>query len=338
MNKKSPTLVWPLAVLGFLFLFNLVFTPGFFHLEIREGILSGYLVDILKNSTKIMVIALGMTLVIATRGIDVSVGSVVAISGAVVATLVAGGGIDNSVSAVPLEWAIAAALGAGLLCGVWNGFLVSGLGIQPIIATLILMVAGRGVAQLITDGQIVTVYYDPFSYIGNGSLLGLPFPVFLVGGVLLVTLLAVRRTALGLFVESIGINPTAARFAGIRSRFIVFLTYVFSGLCAGIAGLIVASNVKSADGNNAGLQFELDAILAVVLGGTSMNGGKFSLWGSVLGALIVQTLITTIYATGVPAEASMAVKAVVVFVVALVQSPDFRKSLAGFIPRRGEAQ
>lgn len=335
-SRPLPTIIWPLLILALLFVCDLFFIPGFFKLEIKDGIFSGFLIDILKNSSKLMLLAIGLTLVIATKGIDVSVGSVVAITGAIFAVLVSGGGqiIDGSISKYPMLLAILAALGAAILCGVWNGFLVSKLGIQPIIATLILMVSGRGIAQLVTDGQIITVYYTPFSFIGNGTLFGLPFPLFIAGFVLAFALLITRKTALGLFIESIGINPTASRFTGIKSKQIVFLTYVFCGLCAGIAGLIVSSNVKSADGNNAGLLMELDGILAVVLGGTSMNGGKFSLWGSIVGALIVQTLSTTIYATGVPAEATQVVKALVVFIVALIQSPDFRKTLTGLVPRK----
>ena len=140
-------------------------------------------------------------------------------------------------------------------------------------------------------------------------------------------LLLTRKTALGLFIESIGVNPMAARFAGVRARIITFWVYAICGLCAGVAGLIVTSNVKSADGNNAGLDFELDAILAVVLGGTSLNGGRFTLVGSVLGALIIQTLTTTIYSIGVPPEITLVVKAVVVFVVSILQSERLRTLL-----------
>ena len=200
--------------------------------------------------------------------------------------------------------------GGGHCCGLWNGLLVARVGkIQPMVATLILMVAGRGIAQLITNGQIVTIYYQPFFFIGNGFLFGVPFSLYIVVAVLTALLLLTRRTALGVFIEAVGVNPTASRFSGLRSRAIIFWVYAFCGLSAGVAGLIISSNVKSADGNNAGLLLELDAILAVTLGGTSLAGGRFSIVGSIIGALIIQTLTYTIYSVGVPPEVNLVVKA-----------------------------
>jgi len=218
-------------------------------------------------------------------------------------------------------------LGVGLLCGLWNGFLVAGIGMQPIIATLILMVAGRGIAQLITGGQIVTVYYEPFFFFGNGFLFGIPFAIYLVAIVAIILLLLVHRTALGLFIQAVGLNPTASRFSGISARALIFWVYGFCGVTAAIAGIVVASNVKSADGNNAGLMMELDAILAVALGGTTLDGGRFSLAGTLIGALILQTLQYAIYSLGVPPEINLVVKAIVVFVVCLIQSEALRKML-----------
>ncbi|GAE92042.1 sugar ABC transport system [Gracilibacillus boraciitolerans JCM 21714] len=229
----------------------------------------------------------------------------------------------------PLFEAIALALVVSALVGGWNGLLVSRFGVQPIVATLILMVAGRGVAQLITGGQITTVYYDPYNFIGGGYLLALPFSIFIVAFVLLIAVLLTRTTALGLFIESVGSNPDASRLAGINSKNIMLMVYLFSGFCAGIGGLILSSNVMSADGNNAGLWFELDAILAVVIGGTSLMGGRFYLFGTIIGALIIQSLTTTIYSIGVPAEINLVVKAVVVLIVCLLQSPEFRRKVFG---------
>jgi simple sugar transport system permease protein len=323
---------WPIATLGLLLLFNLATNPHFFSITLRNGHLYGSLVDILNRASPLMIIAIGLTLVIATHGIDISVGAVVAISGAVAATLIGGelvlhGGMQD-VTRFSLPVVIFGALAVSLLFGVWNGLLVSYVGMQPIVATLILLVAGRGVAQLITSGQIITIYYSPFYFIGNGFLLGVPFSLYLVAAVLALFLFLTRRTALGLFIEAVGLNPVAARFTGVRARSITFWAYVSCAVCAGIAGLIVSSNVKSADGNNAGLNFELDAILAVVLGGTPLSGGRFTLVGSVLGALIIQTLTTTIYAAGVPPEVTLVVKAVVVFCVSILQSDRVRSRIA----------
>jgi len=248
-------------------------------------------------------------------------------------TLALKGGVQTYVSRTPMGLAIVAALAVAALCGLWNGLLVARVGMQPIIATLILMVAGRGIAQLITNGQIITVYYAPYFFIGNGFLLGLPFAVFIAALVWGLLHLLMTRTALGLFIQAIGINPAAARLAGVPERLITVCVYVFCGFAAGVAGLIVSSNVKSADGNNAGLLLELDAILAVTLGGTLLTGGRFSLAGSVLGALIIQTLTSTIYSIGVPPEINLVVKAAVVFVVMLLQSAEFRAALRGWVRR-----
>ncbi len=313
-------LVRPLAALAVLLLVDLLTIPGFFHLTVRDGHLYGSLVDILNRAAPLMLAALGMTLVIATRGIDISVGAVVALSGTVAAMLI--GGAPEA--QWPLAAALAAAMGAALLCGLWNGALVAGLGLQPIVATLILMVAGRGLAQLLTDGQIVTVYHAPYFFLGGGYFLGLPFSLSVVALVFAVIALIMHKTALGLFIQAVGINPVAARLAGLKTASLIVAVYVFCAACAGLAGLMVSSNIKSADANNAGLLLELDAILAVTLGGTSLAGGKFSLVGSVIGALIIQTLTFTIYAMGVPPEVNMVVKAGVVFIVCLSQSAEFR--------------
>lgn len=322
-------LFWPCATLLLLCLINFAFNPNFFDIEIKNGALYGSVIDILNRAAPVMLVALGMTLVIATRGIDVSVGATVAISGAVVAVMIGGtlsiqDGVQTYVANYPMPLAMLAAVFVGLVCGLWNGALVSGVGMQPIIATLILMVAGRGVAQLVTEGQIVTIYYEPFFFIGNGFLFGIPFSLYIVAAVLVLLLVLTQKTALGLFIQAVGLNPTSARFSGISARALVLWVYGFCGVTAGIAGLIVTSNVKSADGNNAGLGMELDAILAVALGGTSLDGGRFSLMGTVIGALIIQTLTYAIYSLGVPPEVNLVVKAIVVFTVCLIQSEKFR--------------
>jgi len=326
---QESTLFWPFMVLVLLLLINAFLTRGFFTIEWKDGRFSGILVDILNRSTYIGIIAIGLTLVISTGGIDISVGSVVAISGAIAAYLIGGelvlqGDQQILVTRTPMGVAIVAALAASLLLGMWNGLLVSRLRIQPIVATLILMVAGRGIAQLVTNGQIITIYYKPYYFIGNGTLLGIPFSIYILLAVLILVILATRRTALGLFFESIGVNRTASRYSGIQEQRIVFWSYAFCAFCAGVSGLLVSSNVKSADGNNAGDLFELDAILAVVIGGTSLNGGKFNLAGSILGAIIIQTLTTTIYSIGVPPQVNLVIKSIVVFLVSMLQSENFR--------------
>ncbi|MEU3557612.1 ABC transporter permease [Streptomyces fragilis] len=319
-------LLWPSLVLLALLLGNLAFTHDFFDIRVQDGHLYGSLIDILQFGAPLILVALGMTMVIATRGIDLSVGSTVAIAGALACEHIAGSADPGSAGTV--LGAVAVALGVAVVLGLCNGLLVARLGVQPIVATLILMVAGRGVAQLITDGQIITVRSEGYHLIGGGYWLTFPFAVLLAGAVVALTAFVTRRSALGLLIESVGGNPAAGRLAGIRAAGLLTLVYVFCALCAAVAGLMISSNVQSADGNNAGLWIELDAILAVVIGGTALTGGRFSLGGTVLGALIIQTLSTTVYTLGVPPQTTLVFKAFVVVVVCLVQSPVFRAKMS----------
>jgi ribose/xylose/arabinose/galactoside ABC-type transport system permease subunit len=319
-------LFWPAVTLALLLIASAAFNPAFLSLAWRDGHLFGSLIDILNRAAPLIVVSLGMTLVIAVRGLDISVGAVVAIAAAVAALMIGGSfsATDAVTSAYPLWLALASALGVAAICGLWNGLLVVKAGMQPIVATLILMVAGRGIAQLITGGQIITVYYPPYFELGNGFLAGLPVALWIAATLFVLLHLLLSRTALGLFVRAIGGNPEAARVAGVRSSAITLCVYTFCGFAAGIAGLIISSNVKSADANNAGQLLELDAILAVTLGGTSLSGGRFTLAGTVLGALIIQTLTSMIYSLGVPPEVNLVVKAALVFAVMLLQSAPFR--------------
>src|SRR6186713_466034 len=323
-------LFWPSVTLALLLVASSLFNASFLTLAWRDGHLYGSVIDILNRAAPLMVVSLGMTLVIAVRGLDISVGAVVAIAAAVAALMI--GGSFNATGEVhsnyPLWLALSAALAVAAACGLWNGLLVVKAGMQPIVATLILMVAGRGIAQLLTGGQIITVYYPPFFTLGNGYWLGVPVALWIALALWAALHAALARTALGLFIRAIGGNPEAARVAGIRAASITLCVYTFCGLAAGVAGLIISSNVKSADANNAGQLLELDAILAVTLGGTALTGGKFSLGGTVIGALIIQTLTSMIYSLGVPPEVNLVVKAALVFAVMLLQSAEFRQLVA----------
>ena len=310
MNRwLSPQSIALLAVL----IFNWLLFPGFFSVEWKDGRLFGSLIDVLNRGAPVAILAIGMTMVIATKGVDLSVGAVMAIAGAVAATSVESG--MSIWAAVPL------ALVAGIACGLWNGVLVAVLDIQPIIATLVIMVAGRGIAQLITQGFIVTFNDPALIFIGTGSAFGLPMPVLIAVALLIATTLVVRRTALGLLIEAVGVNRSAARFAGISALSLLALVYVFSGFCAAIAGVIVAADIHGADANNAGLWLELDAILAVVIGGTSLLGGRFSIPMSVLGAMVIQAMNTGILVSGFPPEFNLIVKAGIIIAILILQSP-----------------
>jgi simple sugar transport system permease protein len=320
LNKiMAHRLFWPVVMLVVLLIINVLAFPGFFSIQVRDGHLFGSLIDILRNGSPTLMIAVGMTLVIATRGIDLSVGAICAISGAVACSIILGSSDPGSPATVAV--AVGVSLLISLVLGVWNGFLVAVLGIQPIIATLILMTAGRGVAMLITEGQILTVNSPPFKALGSGFFLGLPISVLIAAAIFVFALVLTRRTALGLMIEAVGINPEASRLAGVRARGLLITVYVFTAVCAAIAGLVLTSNQTAADANNTGLFIELDAILAVVIGGTSLAGGRYSLLGTLIGALVIQTLVTTVYTVGIPPIATMVFKAAVVTAVCLLQSP-----------------
>jgi len=328
MPESLKKLIWPLLALLLLFALNFWINPQFFYLAWIDGRWVGTPVDVLLRAAPIMLTALGMTLVIATGGVDLSVGALMAMAGSLAAVLL----VQYN---APLWIAIGAALLLCALAGLWNGVLVALVRVQPIVATLILMVAGRGIAQLLTDGQIITVKDHPgFKFLGSGALAGLPVAVWIVALVAVALAALTRLTALGLFIEAIGSNETASRFAGLNVRSIRVAVYTLSGLCAGVAGVVSASNISAADANNAGLYMELDAILAVVIGGTALTGGRFLLIGSLIGALIIQTLTTTVLMSqwageSIPAEYNLIVKAIVVLVVCLLQSPRLRRLLLG---------
>jgi len=318
-------LFWPVVALVSLILINTIARSQFASITVRDDRLYGALIDILRQSAPLMLVSLGMTIVIATRGIDLSVGAVMAVSGAVALTIIDDATDPNSLGTVMV--AVGAAILVSLVLGVWNGFLVSALGIQPIIATLVLMLAGRGVALLITEGFITTVNSTPFSFISTGYVLLLPVAFFIWVAAVAVVGLIERRTALGVLTEAVGINPEASRLAGVRSTGIIWTAYAASAVLAGIAGVIYASNIRAADANAAGQFIELYAILAVVLGGTSLMGGKFSIAGTVVGVLIIQTLESTILFLGVPSAQSPVFFAIVVVVVVIIQSPNLHRVL-----------
>jgi galactofuranose transport system permease protein len=341
---RENRLFWPLFALALILIVDAIFAPGFYKIGILDGHLYGNIVDVFNNSAPLMLVALGMTLVIATGGVDLSVGAVIAISAAMGAVLInpALGNklITNDIltkdaTNTPLWLIVLATLAAGTLCGLWNGLLVSRAKIQPMVATLILMVAGRGIAQLITNGQIMTIYYTPYFFFGNGFILGLPVSIYIVAVVFLFAWVLVRKTSIGLFIESVGINAKATYYSGISEKNIKLFVYIFCGFCAAIAGLILSSYVHSADGNNNGLNYELDAILAVVIGGTLMSGGRFSLLASVVGALIIWTFTITMYTFGVPANALLAGRAILVLVVILLYSDYSRRLLNRIFDLRG---
>ena len=329
-------LFFPLIAFALILLFDLIVVPGFFNIEVREGNLYGSLIDILRNGSTVSLLAIGMTLVIATGGVDLSVGAVMAIAASVAAVLMNPYVLarelpphlmklinDPNFTYQPLWIVILVALFVAILCGLWNGLLVAYVRIQPMVATLILMIAGRGIAQLITNGVRIQIFYEPYAFIGQGWIV-LPFSLYIVALVFAVAWLLTRKTAIGMFIESVGINARSSFYSGIEEKKIKLLAYTFCRLCAGIAGLVASSNIKTSDAFNIGMNNELDAILAVVIGGTLMSGGRFSLLASIIGAWIIQGITTSMYAVGVPAFALQAIKGVVVILVILLYSEQVR--------------
>ena len=308
-RRIAPQLIILTVVLGL----NFLVFPDFFKIEFQNGRLFGNLIDVLKRGAPTALLCIGMTLVIATKGIDLSVGAVMAIAGATAASHVVDG--NNWMTSV------IGALAVGALCGVWNGFLVAFLRIQPIVATLVLMVAGRGIAQLITEGTILTFLDPGLIHLGAGTIAGIPTPIliWIVLGALVT--LAVRKTALGMLIEAIGVNEASSRLAGINSKVLLLCVYVVSGVGAAIAGVIVAADIQGADANNAGLWLELDAILAVVIGGNSLLGGRFSIIASLLGAMIIQSVNSVILLSGMPPEFNLVIKALLILAILVIQSP-----------------
>ncbi|MDA8425670.1 MAG: ABC transporter permease [Treponema sp.] len=320
-------LMWSVLALALLLVFNALFTPVIFNMKIMDGHLFGSLIDILNRATPVMLMGIGMTLVIATGGIDISVGSVSAVSGSFTTVLLV-------VYGLPLAYCIVVGLAVATFLGFWNGFLVARVGVQPIVATLIMLALARGIATLFAGGQTILFSNRAYEFIANGFLFGLPFPITIVAVVFVGTALLTRKTALGLFVESVGCNPVASRYSGINVRSIKWAVYVFTAFCAGMAGLINTSNIKVADVTRSGEGLELDAILAVVIGGTSLDGGKFSLAGTIIGALVMQTLTTTILTRGMPVEFTRVIKALVVVLIILIQSESFRKRMRNLVWRK----
>lgn len=325
-------LLWPTVALVLLLAYNALFTANFFKITVVEGHLYGSVIDILAVGAPVAILAAGMTLVIATGGVDLSVGSVMAISGSLTSLLILapGEGVGgHGWSFIP---AASVALLISLIVGLWNGLFVSILRIQPIVATLIMMVAGRGIAQKITSGTQINFADPTFVFLGNGYLFGLPFGVALVILVFGFVALSTRQTALGLAIESIGDSPSASRYVGLRVRLIQISAYAISGLCAGIAGLVSASRIKTSDPINIGVNAELDAIFAVVVGGTALAGGRFTLVGSILGAVLLQALGTTLLSTkifghDIRPEYLPLPKAIVITAVCLMQSSKFRDAV-----------
>lgn len=307
----------------------------FFSISIKNNVLYGRLIDILNRGSEIAILAIGMTLVVsASAGTDISVGSVMSLCASFCCMLLAGYGVASTNElALPLVVGVLGGLVMGCICGAFNGTLVAYLNIQPMVATLILYSAARAIGLLLCNDLIVYVRND--SYAVFGSFLGpIPTPIVIAAVCVLVVSVVLKYTATGMYIQSVGINKKASRIAGLNSKKIIFLCYVLCGLCAGIAGIVASSRITSADSNNIGLNYELDAILAVALGGNSLGGGKFNLAGSIIGAYTIQAITTTMYNMGVSTAQAPVFKAVVVIIIVAIQAPPLKAWVRKYSAKR----
>ena len=298
---------------------------NFFEITMTNDMLNGRIINILNRGSEVAILAIGMTLVVsASAGTDISVGSVMSLCASFCCMLVAGFGVSavNSAEefAMPLAVGLIGALLMGCLCGAFNGGLVAYLNIQPMVATLILWSAARAIGLLLCNNLIVYIRVPEFGVFG-GYVGPIPTPIIIAAVCIAVTSVVLKKTALGMYIQSVGINKKASRIAGLNSQKIIFLCYLICGLCAGIAGIVASSRITSADSNNIGLDMEMDAILAVALGGNSLGGGRFNLAGSIIGAYTIQAITTTMYNMGVSSAVTPVFKAVIVIVIVAVQAP-----------------
>ena len=299
----------PLAALLVLVLVNMAVTPHFLSLQTLSVNLT--------QVTTTVIVAVGMTLVIATGGIDLSVGSLMAIAGALAPMLLASA--LPAWAVLPLAFVVPVVVTGAL--GWCNGLLVTRARVQPIVATLILYIAGRGLAQVATNGKLQTFHDPAFQVIGLGRVAGIPVQVIVALALAAVAAWMMRRTLFGRQVLAVGGNERAAHLAGIPVDRVKRATYVASGLCAGLAGLVVIAINSSSDANSVGLGTELDAIAAVAVGGTPLTGGRASIAGTLIGAVIIQLVRYMLLANGVPDAAAMVVKAGLIALAVALQRP-----------------
>lgn len=294
-----------LAALILLIIVNAIFTRNFWD--------TNNFWNILLQASPTMLVAIGMTFVIATGGIDLSVGSVMALAASVAAI-----NLDSGIP-VALMLALAVAVGTGAL----NGTLISVFRIQPIIVTLAVLIAGRGLAQIPSEGRLVEFRgrYPAFEALGTGYIGPVPVQVFVMILVVAAAIFIMRATSFGRYVLAVGGNEAASHLAGVKVRRTKILVYALSGLLAGLAGLIESARGGASDPSNVGLGIELDAIAAVVIGGTALTGGRATIVGTVIGALMMQVITTSFNMQGIEFSWSLVIKAAIIIVAVYIQRP-----------------
>lgn len=345
----------PLIALVILILFNLgadivmigikgqniesFFKIAFGYSNAGNKILTGNLISILNNGSELAILAIGMTLVTAASGgQDISVGAAIAIAGSVILKLLRGTATSIVDFQVPILVAFLAACVVAMLFGAFNGILVAYFKIQPMVATLILFTAGRSIAAWINNNENINVKNEAFSSFG-GFIPGIPIPTpFIIAVVCMIIIaLVLKFTTLGLYTQSVGINGSSSRLNGLNPAFIKFLTFVILGLCVAVVSLIKVSRIAGMNYSGIALNIEMDAILAVALGGNALSGGKFNMTASILGAYVIQFLTTTLLRLKVSSVALPAYKAVVVIILVVISAPTVKSKVSKMIAKQKAA-
>ncbi|MCM1125628.1 MAG: ABC transporter permease [Lachnospiraceae bacterium] len=321
----------PIAALLLLAIFNLINDPSFYKITLGYNsaghpVLTGYLITILDYGSELAILAIGMTLVTAASGgQDISVGAAIAISGSVVLRVLCGTNSRPETLQTPIIVAFLVSCVTAMLFGAFNGVLVAYFKIQPMVATLILFTAGRSIAAWINRNELPIISEPSFGYFG-GYIPGIPIPtpIFIAIVCMIVAALLLKYTNLGLYTQAVGINESSSKLNGLNPIFIKFLAFVILGLCVAVAGLIKVSRFSTINYSVVAKDIEMDAILAVALGGNALGGGKFNMAASILGAYVIQFLTTTLYKFNVQSDALPAYKAVVVIVLVVISAPIVR--------------
>ena len=329
-------MIIPIAALLALVVFNLIADPSFFAISMGQDstgnpVLSGQLISILNNGSELAILAIGMTLVTAaTGGQDISVGATIAVAGSAMLAVLCGGNMRPEVVTTPFILAFLVGVLVAMLCGAFNGVMVAVFKVQPMVATLILYTAGRSIAAWINNNALPIIPTDSGFGVFGGFIPGIPIPtpVFIAAACIVVIFLVLKFTSLGLYVQSVGINERAARLNGLNPTFIKWLTFVILGVCVAVAALIKVSRISTINYQTIAADIEMDAILAVALGGNALSGGKFNMGSSILGAYVIQFLTTTLYKFNVASAALPAYKAVVVILLVVLSAPIVRNKLS----------
>lgn len=325
----------PMTALLILLLFNLIADPSFFKITMGlnsagNPVLSGYLMTVLDNGSELAILAIGMTLVTAASGgQDISVGAAIAIAGSTLLRVLCGTNTRPDTLRTPIFVAFLISCLVAMAFGAFNGVLVAIFKIQPMVATLILYTAGRSIAAWINNNELPIISDPKFSYYG-GFIPGIPIPtpVFIAAAMVILITLVLKFTNLGLYTQAVGINESSSRLNGLNPVFIKWLTFVILGLCVAVAALIKVSRLSSINYSVIAKDIEMDAILAVALGGNALSGGKFNMAASVIGAFVIQLLTTTLFKFNVPSDALPAYKAVVVIMLVVFSAPVVRDKMS----------